>query len=411
MKYNVIKPDYYDDFSCIGGDCSYHCCQKWSIHLSQKEYKKLKNARLSPELKKVREQALSRIRTNSSTTRYAKMKLNADGDCPMLSESGLCRLQLEGGEESLSQVCRTFPRLNALSAGVLERHLSLACEVVVKLIMGKKDGIALVSQEEELKEDLRVFSLELAGEKKRAIYDCVFDIKVLAVAALQCRSLSLDDRFLLLGMFLKHIDELEAEKKEAEIPAYVDSMLSLLDTEELSEMWKGMKGDTNLQAMSMGILITNYYKGGMSSVSEAVKEKLKNIGVSAEADETGELVYTCNLETYEKSKERVRRFFSGREYILENILVTWFFTTRQPFHFREKSVWENYLSFAGLYQLLKGFLQCELSDKSTDEEFIQLIVKISRNLTHNEENQETLLKRARLRGTEDLASLAILIKD
>lgn len=411
MKINVIKPDYYDAFSCLGGSCKYTCCQKWNIYLTQKEYKKLKNMKLSPELGELRGKALLRVRKNQSVSRYGKIKLDENGKCPMFSESGLCRLQLECGVESLSQVCRTFPRQNTLSAGVLERHLSLACEAVVKLIMEKKDGIAFVSQEEELKENVRTFSLEVEGEKKRAIYDSIFDIKVLGVAALQCRKLSLDDRFLLLGMFLKHVDGLEEEKKEAEIPAYVDSMLSIMDTEELAAMWKGVNGDRNLQAMSMGILITNYYKGRMSSELVELEKKLENIGVSAEKDETGEFVYTCNLKAYEKSKERVRSFFKAREYILENILITWFFTTNQPFHFREKNLWENYLSFAGMYQLLKGVLQCELSEESTDAEFIQIIAEISRCLTHSAYYQESLMKRAQLRGTADLASLAILIKD
>ncbi len=408
MKYNVIKPDYYDEFACLGGDCNYTCCQKWNIHLSKQEYKKLKNMRLSSELGKVREKALSRIRTNPTLMKYGKIRLNEKGFCPLISKEGLCRLQLEAGSESLNYVCRTFPRQNALSAGVLERHLSLGCEAVVKLMMEKRDGIALISQEEELKEDLQFFSLKVKGEKRRVIYDFVLDIKVLAIATLQCRSLSLDDRFLLLGMFLKHMDGLEAEQKEAELPAYVDSMLSLLETDELTGMWKEVKGNQNLQAMSMGILLMNYYS---EEASDTLKRKLKNIGVSAEADETGELLYTCNLLEYSAAQQRVRSFFEDREYILENILVTWFFTTHQPFHFKEKSLWENYMSFAGLYQLLKGVLQCELAETATDEEFIQLIVRISRNLTHNAQNQEALLKRAQLRGTEDLASLAILIKD
>ena len=39
----VLKPFYYDDFKCIGGECIDNCCgNNWRIDIDEKTYKKYK---------------------------------------------------------------------------------------------------------------------------------------------------------------------------------------------------------------------------------------------------------------------------------------------------------------------------------------------------------------------------------
>ncbi|WP_206457970.1 flagellin lysine-N-methylase [Anaerovorax sp. IOR16] len=410
MKANIIKPDYYDKYFCIGSNCKNTCCKDWNIHLTKKEYSELKKRKLSLELGKIREVALSRERKSTSLLQYGKIKLYKDKKCPFHSKEGLCLLQLECGPEALSEVCRNFPRYHAMTGDVVEQHLSLACEEVVKFLLDKKDGIAYVSEENvEITEKLFHQDLRKEKAKKRPIYNYAFDIKMLAVATLQCRSLSLDDRILVLGIFLKHIDDLEQQKREAEIPTYVDHMLETLDSDEIKALWKNIKGNSNLQSISSASLLFDFF---FHRKDQNTLEKIyRKLGITAESVLEGQAIqYNCDLEYYNRAKRHFDQFLNGRKYILENIMVTWFFTTGQPFLFQDQSIWDNYVGFAALYLLLKSVLKGLIDTDSTDEDFVQAVVNCSRNMVHNNRFIQRQIDRFKEKGT-DLAQLAILIKD
>ena len=52
MKVIALTPDYYNKFSCIGGDCEDNCCRsRWSIFLDKNTYKKYE--KLPPSSMKV----------------------------------------------------------------------------------------------------------------------------------------------------------------------------------------------------------------------------------------------------------------------------------------------------------------------------------------------------------------------
>lgn len=40
MRKKVLKPIYYDEFACVGGDCKDTCCAGWTIGIDDETYKK-----------------------------------------------------------------------------------------------------------------------------------------------------------------------------------------------------------------------------------------------------------------------------------------------------------------------------------------------------------------------------------
>lgn len=60
-----LRPAYYDDFHCLAAGCKWNCCKhNWTIKFSKKDYLLLKRQDYSPEMKKLIEQGVRRIRTN-----------------------------------------------------------------------------------------------------------------------------------------------------------------------------------------------------------------------------------------------------------------------------------------------------------------------------------------------------------
>ena len=37
---NILKPVFYDTFSCVGSDCLFTCCGGWCIDVDEKTLKK-----------------------------------------------------------------------------------------------------------------------------------------------------------------------------------------------------------------------------------------------------------------------------------------------------------------------------------------------------------------------------------
>ena len=69
-----------------------------------------------------------------------------DGRCPMWRADGLCRIQVELGEQALCQTCRAFPRLRHDYGDFVELGLELSCPEAARLILADPDG-ALVESE------------------------------------------------------------------------------------------------------------------------------------------------------------------------------------------------------------------------------------------------------------------------
>lgn len=75
----MIKPNYYDDFSCIANRCSFTCCQEWDI-------------------------------TNDDGT---IITLDDHRMCPHLLENKLCSLVVEQGGECIVEDLSYIPSATA----------------------------------------------------------------------------------------------------------------------------------------------------------------------------------------------------------------------------------------------------------------------------------------------------------
>ena len=177
----VIEPDFYGDFHCIGGQCSFTCCKEWKIavdHETKKRWRKMDVPSTVLESGRVPEH-VCRYLTNSVEngrrevldgkdahktsdtdagtagnaataveTALSKKTLHLDrfvmkkdgGDiiellpnmrCPFLEDSELCRLVLDYGEECLSETCHVFPRETHEFPDRTERTLVSCCPEIV----------------------------------------------------------------------------------------------------------------------------------------------------------------------------------------------------------------------------------------------------------------------------------------
>ena len=97
MEY--VYPDYYRQFTCIGGECPDTCCAGWEIVIDDKTLEKYK---------KYPGGFGNRLRNSINFKR--KSFKQYDRRCAFLNEENLCDIYTEAGEKLFCKTCRQYPR-------------------------------------------------------------------------------------------------------------------------------------------------------------------------------------------------------------------------------------------------------------------------------------------------------------
>lgn len=141
-----IRPDYYDEFSCIAGQCPITCCQEWKIAVDADTNRRWKKVP-PPDtiLGCAKSQSLDQVsgdvkNCGKNLSTYTCMKdgirvirLDEEHRCPFLAKDKLCRLVLAYGDSILSETCTTFPREVHRFADHEEDTLMPGCPAVIDL--------------------------------------------------------------------------------------------------------------------------------------------------------------------------------------------------------------------------------------------------------------------------------------
>ena len=102
----IERPDYYSKFTCTADKCGDTCCRGWEVDIDDdaNEYYQLAPGEFAKEVR-------ASIREEETEDGHARFfPLTADGNCPFLDRTGLCRIILQMGEGALCTTCREYPR-------------------------------------------------------------------------------------------------------------------------------------------------------------------------------------------------------------------------------------------------------------------------------------------------------------
>lgn len=150
-----IYPDYYPEFHCIAGACKHSCCTTWEIDIDEES------------LTRYKKDGIAHISEEESPHFILK-----NGRCPYLNEENLCDLIIEHGEDYLCQICTDHPRFRSFWEEATEIGLGLSCEAAARLILGRKEPMQLIIEEEETgrRLDYEEF-VDLLPEDEQYLYD------------------------------------------------------------------------------------------------------------------------------------------------------------------------------------------------------------------------------------------------
>lgn len=408
-KRSVLVPQYMRNFACIGSHCEDSCCIGWRVNVDEQTYKKYKNSN-NTELKPLFEKNISRQRSNSSQASYAKINMGEGGRCSFLSEENLCKVQLNLGEEFLSNTCSIYPRAINRVNDVVEKSATMSCPEAARLALLNEGGIEFDEIEESAyAKGLIVKEINTNNFKvNHKLQKYFWELRIFTIQTLQNRSYTLEQRLIILGLFMNKIQELVNNNLIKEIPASIAQYTNLLQNGSFHDLIENIPTNAAIQMKICKELVDVRLSQSITSQRylECLTEMLN--GIQYTEENTIQQItenYTDAYENYYKP------FIDNHEYILENYLVNYVFMHLFPLG--KKSAFEDYMMLIVHYSLIKLHLIgiAGFHKELTTDLTIKLIQSFSKTVEHNGAYLAKILKLLKENNFSSIAHMTILIKN
>jgi len=351
-----LVPDYYDHFSCKMGECRAACCEGWPISISLEDYYHLMSEECSPELRRKLDSGLH-IKLQPTPDAYAEILPRYDGNCPMRLSDGRCALHAELGEESLSYVCRLYPRGVRLENGC-ECSCANSCEAVLELLFNRDEPIEFVH---------RTLSYDLPkGYENESTFETLGreqEIRLWLIRLMQNQTLPLPQRLMAMGHGLAALSE-------------------ALDARDEGEVEKLLCGRKRIKPLQAQELTQGHLDFGLRFAEEMIKlldersDSIRSYGEDALA------YFEHSFEHYSAARDHFEELFPKWDIWFEHMLVNHMFFARFPFQERPVSLPDEFIALCAVYAMLRFLGIGYMRDKGSVSDFVDVAAAVFRLVDH-----------------------------
>ena len=386
-KYLYFQPQYVREFVCDASKCDDNCCARnWNIEIDAQTYERYKSIR-SESLAR---QITACFRYNDAKKSYF---LN-EQPCPFLTDKNLCGLQLEFGEQFISQTCVTYPRRTWNFGTFFERTLSLSCPVAAEMILFNdapmKFELLPVTDEFHTR-DGKIFISDLATTAKYP--EQRLETQVAMISILQERTLTLDQRLIVLGFFLDRLDEITSDGFD------VDALTKLIAVYEsksfLSEQVPRMLATVNFDekkfvTLTIKIIEAIYGHWLFDAAGKKFLDALNDtLDILPDADK--KIPVDKIAADYVRLADERQIFLIRYATFLENFLVNETLTTCLPW-LHEGGVAKNFGVFVATYKLFELLMFAATRKNLCGKgELLQLVAWFTNQADHNQHFAKRIL--------------------
>jgi len=361
MRYT--KPCYFDAFKCAADKCPDTCCAGWQIMIDEdtlEEYLHVKGS--------FAERLINGIDWQEESF------LQCGGRCSMLNDNNLCDLVTELGEDCLCDTCYRYPRHVEEFEGVREWSLSLSCPVAAEMILGNKNPVSFLVEEDEeedpLEEEFEDFDFLLftqLEEARKVLFQIVTNEK-----------LSMEARKALL---LKMAEQMQACVDEERLYD-MDNLIASYAEKEYDRKQDEYKRFWELQKQ-----FEVFFR--LERLREEWSEVLQQAKATLYADfETYQSIRQAFLAEYGEGGVK----YSGWKLMQENLLIFFLYTYFCGAVYDEWIYTKVALAVFSV-SFVEEFVMCQwfLADKNIDwKECVSLAYRYAREVEHSDENLNRL---------------------
>jgi lysine-N-methylase len=384
----VVQPDYYAKFRCIGGECEDNCCCfPWRIDIDRatwQRYQACQSETLKPQLQAhIQLESKPEIR---STARYATIKVLPNGQCAFLGQDMLCAIHKELGLEALGNTCAVYPRVVNQFGPQREYGLAVSCPEAARVALLHAEPTRLVvgdANEELARRGTMTFAVECEVKNVQAMNQ----LRVLIVGFLQWREVSLGARVMLLGSLLNEVSPAHGGsrfKNAVEILSVLESYAALFaDPGYVETEFAQMSSNLPRKLQCTTGFLADFLNGATPRFQECLMASADGL-LGGHANEAAGSM-TALMAHYERiHDEYYSPYFREKGYILENYLVNEVFYSLFPF------VRGTFLELYRATVFNLAIIQVMLVGMAghykglTDDRVIQFIQSFARRTAHND---------------------------
>ena len=359
-----MKPDFYDEFSCIADRCTFTCCQEWKIAVDDDTYEKWKSIPCPEGMEQKKLCECTTIKDGGCV-----ISLNEKKRCPFLQDDELCKLVLQHGDEVLSETCAMFPREIHDFEDHKEYALMPCCPAVIDFLKDRDfqlvtDNLAEGWNGGDLLFQIRQFFMELMEDKTRKPEEAFLMIFYLALELLERED---EDNLQ---------DTIVRDFKEDGTICQLETAIKNMETDVV---------DTFYESSELFLdLVENYRKEGL------YEKHLEQISVMAEENLSGELLTEDSIEPAWKEFEIVWQQYQTlwRNFLLEEIYADCLMPQGDLQSMVMKLQWIA-MEYAIIRQMV--FLKWQQNGAVSYEDIRDVVVVACRMMGYDEEDVEEYL--------------------
>ena len=347
-KYLYFQPQYVSKFKCDGSKCDAHCCKGWNIFIDKDTF---------AQYSQLPQEITAHMKFHSEKGEYL-VTLNKKRFCPFLNENNLCSIQLKYGEKFLSQTCATYPRVTSDFGYFFERSLALSCPVAAEMILFEREPMKF--EFAEVPEKIHLISGKLFAQSIQTTEEFkkhIIEIQVAMISILQERTLTINQRLIMLEFFVDRLGEIFSsevfdEDALTKLIAAYESKKFL--AEQVPLMIRSVSFDA-VKFLRLIIALLNAVYAGENAF-ESVQDK-KFMGAFVDVfklnpNENNFVSVSKVVGNYERFGKIRKNFLANYSTFLENYLVNEFFLSIYPWRF-EGSLAQNIAAFITEYKLFE----------------------------------------------------------
>ncbi len=411
-KSKLIRPDYAERFRCIGAECEDTCCRGWYVAVDEESYNRYRSLPEGP----LRAEIMAAVEptpeaaAKAGAKAHAAIRMRGTGDCPLLNEERLCRIQAELGHEYLCGTCQSYPRTPYHIDKMDECSLSLSCPEAARLVLQSEQLLTPPDgpgYEITWNDTTRTF----APTRKY-----FWPIREFTARLITNRSYPLWQRLFLLGTFSRRLDAIAHDDLKRTVPEFLQDFSEAVDSGTLRDAIESIRPDPATQ-LDMVLQFVELQKTPCVSTRliECLVAFASGIGCRPGATRADQ------IDRYESAyREIYAPFFARRPHILENYLLNQMFRQLFPFDtvlFNPAATPDCAESFARLatqFALIKGILigvAGFYAERFSQAHVVQAVQTVSRHFEHSPQFLEAAAALLNARNMNNAAGLTMLIRN
>lgn len=340
MNYLYFQPAYVSKFLCDGSKCDAKCCKQWRIYIDK------------ATCQKYPQDVKAHLRFDDKHGLHL-IELDDKNVCPFLNADKLCRLQLKYGENFLSATCATYPRYTYDFGDFFERSLTLTCPVAAEMILFAKEPMQfeLVEVSEKIhSQNGKIVKIPVAcgeGLSRRML-----EAQIAMLSILQERTLTIDQRLIVLGFFMDKLDEISTDG----LNEY--ALLKLIDAYEskkfLAEQVPIMLQIIQFKPRKFIELILRLFNSLYSGTNYKYVRDVADV-LQIVPDSNNRASVSQITTNYQRLAAAHNKFLNDYSIVLENYLINELLVNCYPWRFKE-SIVINYAMFITTYKIFELIL-------------------------------------------------------